>query len=370
MLDAKAWGGILLILGSSIGAGMLALPLDFSSVGFVNGSLVLLVCWWIMYSGARCLLAVNMTFPPESHLVSMVSELLGWPGRVLAWGSCLILMYTLLAGYIAGGSDILKSLLGNTLPDVLYTLLFTLGFGAIVYAGIRFVDYVNRGLMFSKLFIYMCVVILVLPVVEVSRLQGGNYHAVPASLMIAITSFGFSSLIPSLRYYFQETPDVLKRVLLIGSLIPLFCYVLWIAVMMGGVSQAKLLHLSHAVQPIGGLAALLGQRMKLLFNVFASLCIVTAFLGVALGMFDFLADGFSMKKRGASGLGLFVLTFLPPMLIVLWDPGIYLNALRYAGRCCIVLLLLLPAFMALKRFGGRPQTYVLCLSALALLYLG
>ena len=73
---------------------------------------------------------------------------------------------------------------------------------------------------------------------------------------------------------------------------------------------------------------------------------VTAFLGVSLGLFDFLADGLKLKKAGPQGKYTLALTFLPPLIIVLFQPGIYLQALSYAGVCCVVLLLLLPAAMA------------------------
>lgn len=72
---------------------------------------------------------------------------------------------------------------------------------------------------------------------------------------------------------------------------------------------------------------------------------VTAFLGVSIGLFDFLADGLSLKKSGLQGKGTLALTFVPPLFVVLINPGIYLHALGYAGVCCVILLLLLPAVM-------------------------
>ena len=73
---------------------------------------------------------------------------------------------------------------------------------------------------------------------------------------------------------------------------------------------------------------------------------LTAFLGVSLGLFDFLADGLNLKKNGSQGKFTLALTFLPPLIVVLINPGIYLQALNYAGVCCVILLLLLPAVMA------------------------
>ena len=75
---------------------------------------------------------------------------------------------------------------------------------------------------------------------------------------------------------------------------------------------------------------------------------ITAFLGVSLGLFDFLADGLKFNKAGIQGKYTLALTFLPPLTVVLFKPGIYLNALSYAGVCCVVLLVLLPTLMAWK----------------------
>ena len=82
------------------------------------------------------------------------------------------------------------------------------------------------------------------------------------------------------------------------------------------------------------------------FRFFTSICMITAFLGVSLGLFDFLADGLALKKAGYQGHGILLLTFLPPLIVVLINPSVYLHALSYAGVCCVILLLLMPAIMA------------------------
>ena len=81
---------------------------------------------------------------------------------------------------------------------------------------------------------------------------------------------------------------------------------------------------------------------------------ITAFLGVSLGLFDFLADGLKLKKSGQQGISILALTFLPPLAVVLTNPGIYLQALSYAGVCCVILLLLLPTVMAWR--GRKTDT--------------
>ncbi len=353
---SKFIGGTLLIVGTSIGGGMLALPVSTAGAGFTNSIFFLIFCWLIMTIGALLILEVNLRLPAGSNMVSMAKSTLGLPGQIIAWLTYLFLLYTLLSAYISGGSDVFDGLLQRlhyNLPAWLTSLLFTFFFSLIVYAGISAVDYVNRGLMFGKLGIYLLLVIIISPHVDLSSLRGGSAQAITGSLMILVTSFGFASIVPSLRDYFKDDITTLRRVILIGSLVPLICYIIWDAVIMGVVQRGGengLLALMNSNHATSGLTEALSDVVQNtwitgFFGFFTSICMITAFLGVSIGLFDFLADGLSLRKTGLQGKWVLALTFLPPLAIVLINPGIYLHALSYAGVCCVILLLLLPSIM-------------------------
>lgn len=359
VFNSKLIGGILLIVGTSIGGGMLALPVSTAEVGFTNSIFFLVFCWAVMTAGALLVLEVNLRLPAGSNMISMAKSTLGLPGQIIAWITYLFLLYTLLAAYISGGSDVFSSLLHNTsidLPNWMTSIIFTLLFSLVVYKGIRSVDYVNRGLMFGKLGVYILLVAIISPHISPLGLVGGSSRAITGTLMILITSFGFASIVPSLRDYFEDDINTLRRVILFGSLIPLFCYILWDAVIMGVISREGnngLIALMNSQHATSGLTEALNQSIQSqwisgFFGFFTSICMVTAFLGVSLGLFDFLADGLKLKKTGNQGKYTLALTFIPPLIVVLVNPGIYLHALSYAGICCVILLLLLPAIMAWK----------------------
>lgn len=363
---SKFLGGILLIVGTSIGGGMLALPVSTAAVGFSNSIFFLILCWLVMTLGAFLILEVNLRLPAGSNMVSMAKATLGLPGQLIAWVTYLFLLYTLLAAYISGGSDVLDSILRKThvmIPPWCTSLIFTFIFSMVVYGGIRAVDYVNRGLMFGKLGVYLLLVLIISPHISMATLDGGTITAITGSLMILITSFGFASIVPSLRDYFQDDTRTLRKVILFGSLIPLVCYILWDAVIMGVVSRQGnegLLALMSSDHATSGLTealshAIHSQLITGFFGFFTSICMITAFLGVSIGLFDFLADGLSLQKSGLQGKGTLTLTFLPPLLLVLVKPGIYLHALSYAGICCVILLLLLPSLMTWRARKIDPQ---------------
>jgi tyrosine-specific transport protein len=355
-------GGILLIVGTSIGGGMLALPVANAATGFWQSSLFLLLCWAFMTLGAFFILEANLYLPRGKHMVSMAAATLGNYGLLAAWISYLFLLYTLLSAYVSGGADVLNSLLLKTglhLNEWQASTLFTLIFGLIVYGGIYSVDYANRVLMFGKLAVYCLLVLLIAPYVELSHFQHADIKYITSSIMILITSFGFAIIVPNLRDYFNDDVKQLKRVIFIGSLIPLICYIAWDAVIIGSLPSSGehgLESLMNNPHTTSALAHLLSEKVNNkmisgLFNFFTSICMLTAFLGVSLCLYSFLADGLKLREKGKQGVGLFFLTFIPPLILVLYYPGAYIHALSYAGIFCIILLLLLPALMCY--FGRR-----------------
>ena len=387
-MNSKLIGGILLIIGTSIGGGMLALPVATAEMGFVNSVIFLVACWLVMTVGALLVLEVNLRLPAGSNMVSMAKATLGLPGQIIAWVTYLFLLYTLLAAYISGGSDVFAAVLTAahlTLSDQWSAFVFTLLFGLIVYGGIRTVDIVNRGLMFGKLSVFLLLLLVISPHMHLTMLSHGHVKVVSGSLMILITSFGFASIVPSLREYFHDDVAMLRKAIILGSLVPLFCYIAWVAVIMGTVSSdgpMGLIQLATSDHAASGLTTALSQAVNSqwihnFFSFFSSVCMLTAFLGVSMGLFDFLADGLSLKKSGREGKWVLLLTFFPPLLIVLSNPSIYLQALRYAGICCVILLLLLPSIMAWRgriRADGSQilvpgGTMVLGASSIAALYL-
>jgi tyrosine-specific transport protein len=387
-MKSRFIGGILLIVGTSIGGGMLALPIANSLTGFWQSSLFLLFCWAAMTVGALFILEANLYLPSGKHMVSMAAATLGNSGLLIAWLSYIFLLYTLLSAYISGGADIFGSLFarfGFLLQPWQASILFTLVFGLVVYGGIRQVDLLNRGLMLAKLAVYLLVVILTSPHIKLQNFQGGNYQYIAGTIMILITSFGFAIIVPNLRDYFNDDIKALKKVIMIGSLIPLLCYIAWDAVIMGSLptnGPYGLARLLHDEYPTSRLASHLSivvnsNVISSLFNFFTSVCMLTAFLGVSLCLISFLADGLNMSQRGRGGVGLFLLTFLPPLIIVVYYPGAYIHALNYAGIFCVILLLLLPALMTLfgrAKFappyvvpGGKIVQWLVIIFSLALL---
>ncbi len=391
-MHSKLIGSILLIVGTSVGAGMLALPIATAQVGFVGSLILLFAVWFIMTCGAFLILEVNLWLPQNSNLISMARATIGPVGQSISWIAYLLLLYSLLCAYIAGGSGLFQNILGSAnihLHESITTLIFVVIFGFVTWLGMQAIDYTNRVLMFVKFSAYFLLVILLIPFVSTEKLMSGNLMSVTsaAAVMVTVTSFGYAAIVPSLRIYFAGDIKSLKKAILIGSLVPLVCYILWDMVIMGvipldgGHGLVTLLHSNNSTSDLANTLSATASRESITFltKLFTSIAVVTSFLGVSLCLIDFLADGFQLQKEGMSKVLIYVLTFLPPITIVLIKPGIFVKALEYAGIYCVVLLMLLPAWMAwCGRYrcriangftvpGGRPLLIVIMLISLALL---
>ena len=355
-MNTKLLGGILLIIGTSLAGGMIALPVVVSPAGFVNSVIQLFGCWFVMTFSAFLILEANLWLPNNSNIVSMAKTTLGLFGQITAWVAYLLLLYSLIAAYISAGADVFHYLL--TLLDIhpatwLVPILFVSLFGIIVYKGIHFVDYANRGLMFTKLGAYFFLIISIVPHIKLPNLTHGELRFLPASMMVMITSFGFATIVPSLRSYFNGNVKQLRQAIFIGSLIALIAYTIWIGAILGTLPREGaygLLHMltsGHTTSELPkSLSVTLQNRWITLFaQLFTSVAVLTSFLGVSLGLADFLADGFSVSKKGKTGILVYAATFLPSLAIVLFYPNAFIIGLTYAGSFCTILLALLPMLM-------------------------
>lgn len=365
-LDTKLLGGILLIVGTAIGGGMLALPIATAEAGFTNSLILLFLCWFIMTVSAFLVLEVNLWLPANTNIISMSRILLGRWGESIAWISYLLLFYSVLAAYMAGGGDFLSGLLlnlGVKIPCWASILLFIAILSYIVYQGIHYVDYVNRGLMFSKLSIYVLLILFIIPSVSDTKLKDGNILYLTSGATVMITSFTFANIIPSLRTYFKDDIPKLRKAILIGSLIPLFCYLFWNLCIMGVLPREGnygLINMLHSKHSTSEFVMQLSNKLNnplitFMARIFTSICLATSFLASGLSLSDFLADGLRTTKRGKGGLIVYLATFLPPLTVVLFYPGAFIGALSYAGIYCAILFILLPSLMVWRgRYRKNP----------------
>lgn len=355
----KIIGSILIVAGTTIGAGMLAMPIISANVGFSFMAFILFCIWFAMFYTATLLVDVYRYNSPEDGLNTLTVKYLGNSGAIITAISMLTLMYALVSAYITGGGDILRTnlelWLGKEISPQLSAILFALLFGGIIAFGTRIVD-ISTKIVFSIKLLFLCIVIgMLLPRIEMVYLQHMPTTSIPvlATIPVIFTSFGFYVVIPSLVKYLDGNLKQLKWVFFIGSIIPLVLYLIWELTVLGNIEANTF---NQILKENAGLEGLLkairavenSKVIRVAFNIFAAAAILTSFWGVALALSDYIKDLGKNKPKIKNNMSAMLLTFTPPLLFALFYPDGFIIALGYASVSLVILALITPMLMLSK----------------------
>ncbi|GLR09339.1 tyrosine transporter TyrP [Mixta theicola] len=352
----RTFGSIFIVAGTTIGAGMLAMPLAAAGIGPGVTLLLLIGLWALMCYTALLLVEVYQHASADTGLGTLTRRYLGRPGQWLTGFSMLFLLYALTAAYISGAGELLAVSLSQWFSTEISAssgvLLFTLVAGSIVCVGTHMVDMFNRVLFSAKIVLLVVMLGLMTPHIHQTNLltlpleQGLVLAAIP----VIFTSFGFHGSVPSIISYLNGDLRKLRWVFITGSAIPLVAYIFWQLATLGAIDQNAFSALLATHAGLNGLLQAIRQivaspHVELAVHLFADLALATSFLGVSLGLFDYLADACKRNANVTGRVQSGLMTFLPPLLFALFYPQGFVLALGYAGVALAVLALIIPSLL-------------------------
>lgn len=372
LMKNKILGSALMIAGTTIGAGMLAMPLTSAGIGF-GATLLLLFGLWLLltYTGLLFMEVYQTAKRPDVGVATLAEQYFGMPGRIAATASLLILLYALLAAYITGGGSLFSGLLADvfdseTLSESgrlqLSVIFFTIMLGAFVIIGIKGVDGLTRLLFIGKIATFIFVLLMLIPNVQLKNLVESpiDNRLIVAAVPIFFTSFGFHVIMASINTYLDADIRRIRIAILIGTAIPLTAYVLWQLATHGVLSQGEFVQILQSDPSLNGLVNATRQITGSVFlgeivRLFSGLALITSFLGVALGIVECVGDLLKRVRLPASRPLLAVLTFVPPLIFALFYPNGFIAALGYAGLLFAFYGLILPIGMAWRARRLHPD---------------
>lgn len=379
-------GGTLLIAGTTIGVGMLALPVATGAAGFVPSAFTYFICWLFMLCTGLLLVEVCLWMPKDTSFISMADKILGTPGRIIFWFMYLFLFLTVMIAHVAGGGEVLRDITGIQIPDSIAAIIYTVVLAPVVYLGAKSVDRLNLFLISGVAICYLAFFAFSISSVKMSLLSYANWAKAGLALPVLFTAFTYQVIIPSLMNYMERNVKKVRLAVVFGSLIPLVVYLVWEFLILGIVPNEGPNGLDAAAKAGQNAVGPLRHFVQnpLIYHIgryFAFFALTTSFIPLALAFFDFLADGLKWKKKGSKKIILCFIVFGIPLAIALKYPDIFITALGYAGGIsCAFLFGLMPPLMVwvgryIKRlphgqrqlFGGKPVLIVLMAFALIIL---
>lgn len=361
------FGGAMIVAGTAIGAGMLANPTATSGVWFVGSVLLLLYVWFCMYTSGLMLLEATLHFPQGASFHTVVSSLLGPRWNLVTGVAVAFVLYSLTYAYIFVGGGLTQNTLsvasGWLLEQPLQpsrqvsSIVFLVVLATSVWVSTKVVDRFSTILIGGMLTSFFLSTGSLLQSVTPSVLFDIHTHSqhsywpyIWAALPVCLASFGYHGNVPSLVSYYNKQAQPVARSILWGSLLALGIYLLWQLAVQGNLPRTEF---APVIAADGDVAALLKalssyaatENIARLLNAFAYMAIASSFLGVTLGLFDYIRDlcGFTDTSSGRFKTAL--LTFVPPLLACLLFPTGFVKVMGYVGLMAAIWAALVPALL-------------------------
>ena len=356
-------GGACIIASVCVGAGMLGLPSAGAGAWTSWSSLAIILTMIIMTVSGWMLLEAFKPYELTASFNSVTKDLLGHKINIFNNLTVYFVGGILLYAYITSSGLILSGLLG--INSQFASVLFVLVFSCFVWHSTRAVDRISVVLIAFMVLSFVFGVSGLAANIDATRLfhslteELGQAPYALAMLPVALTSFGYHHSVASMRAYYGEEQKA-KQAILGGTLIALALYLLWLLSIFGNLPRSAF---GPVIAKGGDVDVLLGalasviesKRVSNAINLFSMAAILSSFIGVGLGVFDYLADLFKFDNSRQGRAKSWGVTFLPPLVFSLLFPFGFVVAIGYAGAAATVWACIIPALLAKKSRELAPQ---------------
>ncbi len=389
-ISTNVMGATFLVAGCSIGAGMLGLPVVSASAGMIPTTVAMLICYVVAVAMGLFIAEATLWFKEEVNLVSLATYALGRVGKWIAWSFFLFLFYCVFVAYISGGGSLFTQLFSFSLGyevsreiGIFFIVILVL---SIICFGAKGVSYLSRVFLLGLAISYGALITLGISHIKMDSLKVVNWSSFFPTVPVLLFCFGYQNLVPTLVYYVKKDIRAARFAIIVGTFIPFVVYFFWNVVILGLMPVSSL-----GVAQQGGIVTDLLQRVSssedVLFfvNAFSLFAVLTPFIACAVAFVDFLRDGFKKMPQLQYDPFLYGLTLIPPTLLTLVYPDLFLKALGFAGGFLdMVLFGLLPCMIvwvgryvknvkgAHQVWGGKPFlcfVFLFCFSVIVFRFL-
>lgn len=360
------FGGACIIASVCVGAGMLGLPSSGAGAWTIWTVLAIALTMVMMTLSGWLLLEAYKGYDLKVSFSTVTQDLFGTKINAINNLAVYFVGGILLYAYTTTSGKILSELAGDwlVLDSRLWSVLFVLVFSFFVWHSTRFVDRISVLLIIFMAITFVLSIFGLTTNIDLGTLfdvqSADSDYAIYAMglLPVALTSFGYHHSVSTMRAYYGDENRA-KWAILGGTAIALTLYLLWVLAIFGNLPRSQF---APIVASDGNLDVLLNalgnvvesRYIKQAINAFSIAAILSSFIGVGLGVFDYLADFFKFDNSRTGRAKSWAVTFLPPLILSILSPLGFLQAIGYAGAVATIWTCITPALLAQKA-RSRPN---------------
>lgn len=357
-----------LVAGTAVGAGILALPQALSPAGLVpaatsiSGAAIFSILTGLAVAEVSINTLCELGSGSGVSLGSMATRTLGPAGATAVQVTYLLLHYTLLVAYTSKAGSTLSSMLGidGSVAGMAAPVAFTVVIGGLCAAASPSqLDKANGILVFGVIASFVLLLAGVSPSVDMAVLPTAareeHWDLLIKSLPVVALSFVFQNVVPVITSQLEGDRTKIRNAIVLGISVPWLMFMLWTGTILlasngvdGGVTTAA--------DPLTALRAT-SPTNAVLIDTFSLLAVSTSYIGFVLGLKEFLLEALGMTE-GKQGKAVYLLVLLPPLAAALLFPSLFYAALEFAGTYGVLSLFgWIPVWMvAAERYGGEDVT--------------
>ena len=379
-MNNKNIGSVFLIIGTTIGAGMLSLPLIVASCGFFVSILLLIVSWSVMYLTSLRLLNACDKYPIGANFTTMLENKTPKLFQIFFGIIYLLLLFSLMAAYTTQGASLVGSIghlsensRSNLFATTINAFIFILIFSSLMYS-YKVSDYANRTFVFLKLIFFILCLLLMVIYLNLNNIlsQPLSFIALVFAWPTLLPSFGFQNIIPVLYEYQNGNVKEIKKSILIGSLCVLAIYFIWVFLCLGIIPQSSYHTIFTKGNSLGDFISQVknitnSSTIELLLNIFINIAIITSFLCVGISLMHYIKDIFSKFNKNINYITICLLTFVIPFIFTIFYPKGFILALQYAAIFAVIIFVFTPLILDKKNKITVEGTYACILGILVII---
>jgi len=352
----KSWMAVATMVGTIVGAGILGIPYVIAKAGFFYG-LLLIAGIGISFIFLNLFAGEIILRTKEQHqLTGYAEKYLGKKGKKILTISLLISIYGALTAYLIGEGATLHAIFGFSSP-LIYSIVFFIVATTIIYHGMK-----ATGKAELILIALLLVTVILIGVFSYNQIQTKNFSSFDYHYLFlpyGVILFALMGLpaLPEVQEVLGKEKKKMKKVILLGSIIPIVLYLLFTVVIIGivGEDHFDLLEPNDRIATI----ALKMYSLPLLgtfANMLAVLAMFTSFLSLGTALTEIYRYDYGFSKAIA-----FLLTFSIPLIIFFFQLTSFIAILGVTGAVAggIDAILIIIMYWKAKILGERKPEYQL-----------
>ncbi len=344
---------VVILTGTIIGAGVLAIPYSIYASGYWLGILYLIILGIAMIVLNLMLGEVVLRTKKNLHIPEIIKLYLGKRGYILVLVAMSTLIYGGMSAYIRGAGDILNRII----PAASFNwsiVFFAIGTYFIV-KGLKFVSQWNIVFVSGMVLI---IITIWLKAIYSQNIDWNQFNLQPTTSFkdafqpygaILFSYFGVIA-IPHIKTILGKKSYQMESVIQLGVLIPILLYSVFISLVIGVAGQD--------ITPLAviSLGDKLGDQVLIITSIFAVIAMMTSFITMGLSMIESYIH-FGKVKRSVAIL----ITTFPPMALLVFDWAQFNTIIQYAGGIgvSVIYILIILTFWKAKLSREMPPAYSL-----------